>query len=120
MLTWPSWHLGFHLRAPDDSPTPGSPQGNKMLFAAAAGAKLTQCDACNTRLVIGPEIFGATATRSFFGVNSTAFEGLVTGRIEGTADDRPQLRFKLGLRGGLNPHVQRQAAKRAPRGMLEG
>ncbi len=97
-------HLGFHLRSLNDSPTPGSPQGNEMLFGAAAGVKVPLCGTCVRQLVVGPEIFGATATRSFFGSTSTAFEGLLTSRIEGTANDRPQLRFKLGIGGGLNAH----------------
>ena len=56
------------------------------------------------KLVVGPEIYGVTAIRSFFGTDTTALEGLVTGRLEGTGDEGPQLRFKLGVGGGLNPH----------------
>lgn len=97
-------HLGLHLRTLDDSPTPGSPQGNEGLFGAAAGAKLSVCGACTMRVVVGPEIFGATALRSLFGTTSTALEGLLTGRLEGTTDDRPQLRLKVGVGGGINPH----------------
>jgi hypothetical protein len=96
--------VGFHLRQLDDSPTPGSPQGSETVFGAAAGAKLSVCGACNMRLVVGPEVFGATAVRSFFGTNTTALEGLLTGRLEGTAEEGPQLRFKLGVGGGIDPH----------------
>ena len=97
-------HLGFQLRTLDDFPTPGSPQGSELLFGAAAGVKLSVCAACNWRLVVGPEIFGATAFRSFFGTNSTALEGLLTGRLEGTGNDGPQLRFRLGVGGGIHQH----------------
>jgi len=97
-------HVGFNLRTLDDSPTPGSPQGSEALFGVAGGAKLSTCDACNRALIVGPEIFGVTAIRSFFGTETTALEGLLSGRLEGTADDKPQLRVKLGVGGGLNPH----------------
>ena len=97
-------HLGFHLRQLDDSATPGSPQGSEGLFGAAAGARVSPCGGCAMQLVIGPEVFGVTATRSLFGTNSTAIEGLLTRRLEGTGDDGPQLRFKLGIGAGLDPH----------------
>ena len=103
LLTY-AGQLGLHLRARADSPTPGSPQGSEGLFGAAAGARLSVCGACNMRLVVGPEVFGATALRSFLGTNSTALEGLLTGRLEGTGDDGPQLRFKLGGGAGINSH----------------
>lgn len=95
-------HVGFHLRALDDG-TPGSPRGHEALFAAAAGAKISLC-ACKMALVVGPEIFGASAVRSLFGSEATALEALLSARIEGTADTGPQLRVKLGVGGGLNPH----------------
>jgi hypothetical protein len=92
--------LGVHLRPLNDSPTPGSPRGRELLFGIAAGAKLpvgpTQI------VVVGPEVFGATAFQSFFGSNSTALEGLLTARLEGTTDNRAQLRVKLGGGAGLN------------------
>ena len=97
-------HLGLHLRQLNESDVPGNPQGSEALFGAAAGAKISVCEACDKRLVVGPEVFGATALRSALDTNTTALEGLLTGRLEGTADDRPQLRFKLGIGGGLNPH----------------
>ena len=53
---------------------------------------------------MGPEIYGQTALRSFLGGTSTGLEGLLTARFEGTADDGPQLRIKMGTGGGLNPH----------------
>jgi hypothetical protein len=97
-------HLGVNLRTLDESPTPESPGGSEALFGVAGGAKLSTCNACNREVVVGPEIFGATAIRSFFGKETTALEGLLTTRLEGTGVDGPQLRFKLGAGGGLNPH----------------
>ena len=95
-------HAGFYLRTLDDSPTPGSPRGNEGLFGVAGGVKLALCADCNRVLVVGPEVFGATTLGSLFGTDTTALEGLLSGRIEGTADNRPQLRFKIGVGGGLN------------------
>jgi len=97
-------HLGLSLRQLSDPVTPGSPQGSEAIFGAAGGAKLAACRACTMRFVLGPEVFGATALRAAFGTNTTALEGLVTGRFEGTTDDAPQLRVKLGVGGGLNAH----------------
>jgi hypothetical protein len=53
-------------------------------------------------LVVGAEVFGETALRSFFGSSATGVEGLLTGRLEGTADDGAQVRVKLGAGGGLD------------------
>ena len=96
-------HVGVHVRPVDDSPVPGSPQGSELLFGLAAGVRVPLHKGGDLALVVGPELYGATAFRSFFGTTGTALEGLVTGRIEGTADDGPQFRIKLGTGGGLNP-----------------
>ena len=96
--------LGVHVRPLDDSPTPGSPQGSELLFGVAGGAKMPVFGVGTTALIVGPEIYGASAFRSFLGSSSTAVEGLLTGRLEGTADDGPQLRVKLGAGAGLNQH----------------
>jgi hypothetical protein len=96
--------VGVHVRPLDDSPVPGSPQGSELLFGGAGGMRRALCGACDLVLVVGPEFFGATAFRSAFGANTTALEGLLSGRLEGTRDDVPQLRFKLGLGAGINPH----------------
>ena len=95
-------HAGVHVRPLDDSPTPGSPQGSELLFGAAAGARLPVFG--NHAIVVGPEIYGATAFRAFMQSTGTALEALLAGRLEGTVDDGPQLRFKLGTGAGLNPH----------------
>jgi hypothetical protein len=95
-------HVGVHVRPLDDSPAPGSPQGSELLFGAAAGAKVPVLG--NHSIVVGPEIYGATAFGAFMQSTGTALEALLTGRLEGTAGDGPQLRFKLGTGAGLNPH----------------
>lgn len=93
--------LGVHVRPRDDSPTPGSPHGSELLFGAAGGAKLP-VGGNKTALVVGPEVYGASAFRSLFMSNGTALEGLLTGRVEGTGDDGAQVRVKLGVGAGLD------------------
>ena len=93
--------VGFHLRPLDDAPTPQSPQGSELLFGAAAGAKLP-VNQGSMAFVVGPEVWGASAFRSLFGGSTTALEGLLGARFEGTAADGPQLRAKLGA--GLGIH----------------
>ncbi|MGA2449039.1 MAG: hypothetical protein ABTD50_10215 [Polyangiaceae bacterium] len=97
-------HVGIHIRPLDDSPAPGSPQGSELLVGAAGGAKVLDWAGAAKSLVVGPEVFGATAFRSFLGSNTTALEGLLTGRLEGTDDRGPQLRIKLGAGAGLSQH----------------
>jgi hypothetical protein len=94
--------LGVHLRPLDDAAIPGSPQGSELLFGVAGGARVASFTT-GTALLVGPEIFGATAFRSFFGSSTTALEGLLTARLEGTADRGRQLRIKLGAGAGLHP-----------------
>jgi hypothetical protein len=96
--------LGVNLRTLDEAPTPESPQGSELLFGVAGGAKFSACGACQWAVVVGPEVFGETAFKSFFGTDTTGVESLLTARLEGTADDRPQFRFKLGGGAGLNAH----------------
>jgi hypothetical protein len=99
-----SGQVGVHVRPLDDSPTPGSPQGSELLFGAAGGARIPVGPSGTMSLIVGPEIFGATAFRSFLGKGSTALEGLLTGRLEPAADDGPRLRIKLGTGAGIDPH----------------
>jgi hypothetical protein len=54
-------------------------------------------------VVIGPEVYGETALRHFFGP-TTGVEGLLGARLEGVAEDVPHIRVKLGAGGGLDPH----------------
>jgi hypothetical protein len=95
--------LGLHVRPLDDSPTPGSPRGSELLFGAAGGAKLVTLGN-GAALFVGPELYGASALGSPFGSASTAFEGLLSGRVEGTGDDGAQLRVRLGTGAGLDSH----------------
>ncbi len=94
--------LGVHVRPLDDSPAPGSPQGSELLFGAAGGPKLLVRK--GLAAILGPELFGATAFKSFFGSSGTALEGLLSGRLEGTADDGVQFRVKAGAGAGLYDH----------------
>ena len=101
--SWFTWaaQLGVHIRPLDDSPAPGSPKGSEALFGVAAGARLPLGAGRPWALIVGPEIFGATALRSPFGGDATALEGLLSARVEGTRDSGLQLRVKLGAGGGL-------------------
>jgi hypothetical protein len=96
--------LGVHVRPLDDSPIPGSPRGSELLFGVASGARLPLGQDRRVALIVGPEIYGATALGSFLGASATALEALLSGRIEGAAADGPQPRVKLGVGAGLNPH----------------
>jgi hypothetical protein len=95
--------LGVHIRPLDETPAPQGPQGSELLFGVAAGAKLPLGRDSGSALVIGPEVYGETAFRSFFGGSSTGLEGLLTTRVEGTGDSGGQLRVKLGTGGGISP-----------------
>jgi hypothetical protein len=91
--------LGVHVRPLDETTVPGAPRGSELLFGVAAGVRLHAGNRWG--FVVGPEIFGATAFRSFFGQTSTALEGLLSARFEGTGTGL-QLRVKLGAGGGLD------------------
>ena len=93
--------LGVHIRPLDDPSTPGSPLGSEVLFGVAAGPKLS-LNGGRAALIVGPEIYGETAFRSFFRASTTGLEGILTGRVEGTAEKGPNLRVKLGVGGGLD------------------
>jgi OOP family OmpA-OmpF porin len=93
--------LGVHIRPLDDAPVPGSPQGSELLFGIAAGPRFALDKAGKFSLVVGPEVYGETAFRDFFG-SATGLEGLMTGRVEGMADDGSQIRVKLGAGAGLD------------------
>ncbi|HEY8087544.1 MAG TPA: hypothetical protein VIF09_06865, partial [Polyangiaceae bacterium] len=95
--------LGVHVRPVDDAPSPGAPQGSELLFGAAAGARLPVTPGGTTSVVVGPEVFGASAFRSLFGSRATEAEGLLSGRLERTGGGGPHLRLKLGTGAGLDP-----------------
>jgi hypothetical protein len=96
-------HVGIHIRPRDDSPVPG-PRGSELLFGAAAGGRIAGVGTPTTALVIGPEVYGASALQSLFGTSTTALEALMTARVEGTGEEGPHLRFKLGPGVGLDQH----------------
>jgi hypothetical protein len=90
--------VGVHVRPLDDPSVPGSPRGSELLFGVAGGEKvsLSPC----WRVVIGAELFGASALTSIFAHDATALEALASARLEGTRRGARQLRVKLGIGGG--------------------
>ncbi len=100
-FTW-AGHVGVHMRPLDDYLTPESPRGSELLFGAAGGARVPLGKKLGAALVIGPEIFGATP---FASPDATSLEGLMSVRVEGTADRGPQIRVKLGAGAGLLTHT---------------
>ena len=88
-------HVGVHFRWYDDPSTLGSPIGSELLFGIAGGPTLP-LPTKRWDLIVGPEVFGATALRSPFGSTTTALEGLLSARLEGTRDDVMQVRIKVG------------------------
>jgi hypothetical protein len=91
---------GVHVRPLDEAPVPGSPRGSELLFGVAGGARLP---ILGDSIVVGPEVFGATAFRSFFGSRTTALEGLLTARFDGAALAARRVRVKLGVGAGIHP-----------------
>ena len=96
--------LGVHVRPRDDAPVPEGPRGSELLFGVAGGARFVVGARRNAAVVVGPEIFGATAFESFFG-SATSLDGLISARLEGTGDRGAQLRLKLGAGAGLVDHL---------------
>ena len=92
---------GVHIRPLNDYPIPGSPHGSEFLFGIAGGVKIPAGP--GRRLVVGPEIYGASAFRSFRQAAETDKEWLVSTRLEGTRESGRQARVKLGVGGGINP-----------------
>jgi hypothetical protein len=92
---------GVHFRPLNDSPIPGSPQGNEFLFGVAGGVKIPVGPA--RRLVLGAEFYGASAFRSFMQAAETDKEWLISTRFEGSGNTGRQTRVKLGVGGGINP-----------------
>lgn len=89
--------LGMHIRPVDQSAVPGSPNGNEFLFGMSAARRFPVRS--GWAVAVGPEFCGETAVRSFFS-GQTGFEGLLTGRLEGTGDG-PHTRIKMGIGHGL-------------------
>jgi hypothetical protein len=93
--------LGVHLRPLDDAPAPGSPRGSELVFGAAAAVRLTSGPAGTLR--VGPELFGASAFRSFLASESTALEGLFGASLTRPMGGRMLAFLKLGAGAGLIP-----------------
>jgi hypothetical protein len=91
--------LGVHVRPLNDSPAPGSPNGSEFLFGSSIGRNFTLRS--GWKGMVGPEIYGETAFRSFFDKERTGVEGLLTARLERTG---LPLRFKLGAGHGIVQH----------------
>ena len=92
-------HVGVHIRPRDDGGVPGAPRGSELLLGAAAGAKLFAGE--SSHVVLGPEVYAATAFSGFFKSETTSAEALLSARYEGTGRTGPQLRLKLGGGVGL-------------------
>jgi hypothetical protein len=94
--------VGVHFRPLDDAPAPGSPKGSELLFGAAAGIRFPLHGAPDASLIVGPEVFGASALRYLFSSSAAESEGLFSGRYQ-VPLARGQLRVKLGVGAGLDP-----------------
>jgi hypothetical protein len=92
---------GVHIRPLNDSPIPGSPQGSEFLFGIAGGVKIPVGSA--KQLVLGSEVYGASAFASFLQAAETDKEWLISTRFEGTGNRGRQGRVKLGVGRGINP-----------------
>src|ERR1022692_4125886 len=77
--------IGVHIRPLNEASIPGSPQGSELLFSGAGGATLATLSGGAMTIILGPEIYGATPFHSLFRSTTTALEGLLTTRLEGTA-----------------------------------
>jgi hypothetical protein len=100
-------HLGVHIRPLDENGVPGAPHGSELLFAVAGGPKFAVGD--GFRIVVGPEVSGATAFHAFFHSDATSAEALLSARFEGARESGAQLRVKLG--GGLGLNTGSQTAE---------
>jgi hypothetical protein len=94
-------HVGVHLRTLDEPSVVGSPRGSELLFGAAFGPRFALGKSRAYALVVGPEVYGATAFEAFFGANTTDLEGMVSARVEGTHETGMNVRLKVGAGGGL-------------------
>lgn len=92
-------HLGVQDRTAVDL-VPGGPRGTEMVFGAAVGHRFTL--APRTAFCMGPELFGQTAFREFFGHYTTGVELLYTMRVDWGNPLSPRLRLKASAGGGLD------------------
>lgn len=92
--------VGAHIRPLDESPARGAPRGSELLFGGAIGRTLPIATA---HIVLGPELYGATAFGSLFGSDTTALEALLTGRIEASRGSAARFAIKFGIGAGIQP-----------------
>lgn len=92
--------VGMHIRPNNHSIALGGPNGDELLVGVSAGRRLSARN--GWAVIVGPEVYGETAVRSFSNAR-TGVEGLLTGRLEGTGD-RSHLRIKMGFGHGLVQH----------------
>lgn len=85
--------LGVHVRPLNDAPVPGSPNGSEFLYGISGGRRFSVPS--GWAAIVGPEIYGETAFRSFLS-GETGTEALLTGRLERIGTGR-NLRIKLGV-----------------------
>ena len=85
-------------------PLPRAARREASCYSASPEALGCQGNSGKADLIIGPEIYGASAFKSLCGTDTTAVEALLSSRVEETADDGLSLRVKLGAGVGLNPH----------------
>ena len=98
-----SWSYAAHLGIEDRTTidlVPGGPRGSEMLFGIAGGRSFGL--APRVAVAIGPELFGETAFREFFGHYTTGLEALGTARLDFGAPLSPRLRLKAAAGGGLD------------------
>ena len=95
-----SGQTGVHFRKTQDV-TPGSPKGSEFLFGLAGGERFKL--ASSVSIVIGPEIYGASAFRSFLRPAATDFEWLLTTRIVQKQIGNRQCMVRLGAGSGFAP-----------------
>jgi hypothetical protein len=93
--------VGVHIRPLHDAPAPGSPHGSEFLFGGSAGRRFSVRN--GWAVIVGAEMYGETAFGSFFSLQHTGVEGLMTGRFERTGHG-PHLRMKVGIGHSLVHH----------------
>ena len=115
----PLLHIRRAARRPHPAarrlPTPGGPRGSELLFGVAGGAKLPVGRAeTGSPSSVPRSTARRRSSRSSAGT-APRVEGLLSGRLEGTRDNKAQLRVKLGFGAGLNPAVRRARVARRRR-----
>jgi hypothetical protein len=93
--------LGVQARSLNNPGVPGGPHGNEFLFGASGGRSVAVTDRWS--LMIGPEIFGETAFNSFYALQQTGAEGLLTARL-GQSKGARRVHVKVGVGHGIMQH----------------